>query len=194
MPLPAILFITAFVFLAMLVLIAIIGGLEVLVVSLVIQAIKKQDAPLTIIDPRSGKGKMSELPKEIAGWNWAAAFVPMVWGIYHRSWFFLLNFIPGFKLVWWIVLGLKGNEWAWRKNEWESVEKFKRAQAHWRPVGIAFFILQLLWVPYFVVISYFSPLFNPEKKLPQNEMFQLDDTTSTFPILDETTSSTEQKQ
>jgi len=31
----------------------------------------------------------------------------------------------------WIVLGLKGNEWAWRARKWESIEQFKSSQENW---------------------------------------------------------------
>ena len=37
-----------------------------------------------------------------------------------------------------IVLGCKGNEWAWAKRSWESIEKFKRRQRAW---AIASFFL-----------------------------------------------------
>tara|TARA_Y100000310_G_scaffold260903_1_gene270042 strand:+ start:11206 stop:11379 length:174 start_codon:yes stop_codon:yes gene_type:complete len=43
-----------------------------------------------------------------------------------------------------IVLGIKGNEWAWRAQKWESVEKFQTSQNKWKPWGIVFFVLILL--------------------------------------------------
>lgn len=43
-----------------------------------------------------------------------------------------------------IVLGIKGNEWAWRNNKWESVEQFISSQNKWKPWGIIFFILAIL--------------------------------------------------
>lgn len=139
-------------FVAILFFAAIFVGIQIVIVYAVIHAIRKYDDPLPKVDARSGKGKMSEVPVEIKRWNWAAAFLPMVWGIYHNTWIFLLNFVPGVNLVWWIVMGIKGNEWAWRNNQWESVERFQRAQSRWRPVGILYFILSLLWVPYVIFV------------------------------------------
>ena len=42
----------------------------------------------------------------------------------------LSNFFLGFIMV--IVLGFKGNEWAWKNNNWTSVERFKRVQRNCR--------------------------------------------------------------
>lgn len=131
-------------------------AVELAVIYFVIRAIRKYDDPLPGVDPRSGKGKSSEIPPEIKGWNWAAAFISPVWGIYHHTWMFLWSYVPGVNLFWWIVLGLKGNTWAWRKNKWQNVEKFKRAQARWRPVGIAYFIFTLLLIPYLIFVFSFT--------------------------------------
>jgi hypothetical protein len=137
---------------------AIIIGIEVVIIYAVIHAIRKYDDPMKTVDARSGKGKMSEVPEEIKGWNWAAAFLPTVWGVYHRSWLFLLRYVPFLSWVWWIIMGIKGNEWAWKNNQWESVERFKRAQARWKPVGILCFILNLLWIPYIIIFLILGPL------------------------------------
>jgi hypothetical protein len=145
-------------FVAVLFFTALIVGIEVVIIYAVINAIRKYDDPLVKIDARSGKGKMSEVPTEIKGWNWAAAFLPNVWGVYHRSWLFLLRYVPFLGWIWWIIMGIKGSEWAWRNNQWESVERFKRAQARWRPVGIVCFILNLLMIPYlfFVFTAWYN--------------------------------------
>lgn len=95
-------------------------------------------------DPRSGQGALSEVPKEIQGWNWGAAGFTWIWGVYNGVWISLLNLIPFVNLFFWIFLGLKGSEWAWRKTKWKSVEAFQLSQKKWRPWGIAFFILRWL--------------------------------------------------
>lgn len=97
-------------------------------------------------DQRSGKGKDSVVPLEIKGWNWGAAGLTFIWGAWHRVWISLLMFIPFLGFIWWIVLGIKGNEWAWRKNKWESVEQFKVSQRKWKPWGIVFLILGILGI------------------------------------------------
>jgi hypothetical protein len=95
-------------------------------------------------DERSGKGDASVIPAELGKWSWGAAGLTWIWGVYHGVWISLLNFIPGLNLVWWVVMGLKGNEWAWRKNKWESVEQFKKKQKPWTTWGIIFFVISLI--------------------------------------------------
>jgi hypothetical protein len=95
-------------------------------------------------DARSGKGEQSVIPEEIRGWNWGAAGLGWIWGVYYNVWISLLNWVPLVNLVFWIVLAIKGNEWAWRNNQWRSVAEFKTAQRKWTPWGILFFILSIL--------------------------------------------------
>lgn len=95
-------------------------------------------------DERSGKKEASVVPEEIKGWNWGAAGLTWIWGVYHGVWISLLMFIPFVNLVMWIILGIKGSEWAWKARPWESVERFVASQKKWKPWGIAFFIISLL--------------------------------------------------
>ncbi len=34
-----------------------------------------------------------------------------------------------------IVLGVKGNEWAWKSRHWDSIEQFKKHQYNWSVAG-----------------------------------------------------------
>ncbi|MEK7614989.1 MAG: hypothetical protein AAB431_01235 [Patescibacteria group bacterium] len=95
-------------------------------------------------DDRSGNKSLSTVPKEIEGWNWGAAGLTWIWGLSHSVWISLLTFIPGVNLIMIIVLGMKGNEWAWKAQKWESVEEFKHIQKRWMPWGVAFFVLEVL--------------------------------------------------
>jgi hypothetical protein len=95
-------------------------------------------------DERSGKGVASEMPKEIKGWNWGAAGLGWVWGIFNNTWLAFLEFIPYLGIAWWIVLGIKGSEWAWQNKKWESVEQFKRYQKKWNNWGIIFFVIGII--------------------------------------------------
>lgn len=95
-------------------------------------------------DIRSGKGAQSEIPDEIRGWHWGAAGLSTIWGSYHGVWMFLIGLIPFVSLVWWIVMGLKGSEWAWRKRRWISVEQFQDSKRRWMPWGLAFMALTVL--------------------------------------------------
>lgn len=92
-------------------------------------------------DERSGKGANSTVPEEIRSWNWGAAGLNWIWGISHSVWIALLALIPFVNIAMFIVLGIKGNEWAWRKQKWESVDEFIAYQKKWKPWGIAFFTL-----------------------------------------------------
>ncbi|OGM97217.1 MAG: hypothetical protein A2817_01395 [Candidatus Yanofskybacteria bacterium RIFCSPHIGHO2_01_FULL_39_8b] len=101
-----------------------------------------------VYDERSGRGKDSIIPPEIKGWNWGAFGVTLIWGIYYGAWVvlwgFLLGLIPLVGILWQVYVGMKGNEWAWRKNKWQSVEQFIATQNKWKPWGIVFFILGIL--------------------------------------------------
>jgi hypothetical protein len=95
-------------------------------------------------DERSGKGDASIIPPEISGWNWGAAFLSFWWGIYYRVWLMLLIFVPVIGPIWWIVMGIKGNEWAWRRNKWVSVGEFKVEQKKWAVWAIGLLIIQAI--------------------------------------------------
>jgi len=85
----------------------------------------------------SGQGKSAIIPEEVRGWNWGAFLLTWLWGVCNRVWIALLVLIPipPFILAWAIVLGVKANEWAWRKKKWDSIEDFKRTQRKWSIAG-----------------------------------------------------------
>ncbi len=62
----------------------------------------------------------------------------------------VLNFIPVIgniaALAMVIVLGLKGNEWAWKSRHFESVEHFKKVQKAWTIWGLVVFTLFVIFV------------------------------------------------
>ncbi len=110
----------------------------------IIFLVKKEMPAGVNYDVRSGKGDQSEIPPEIKQWNWGALGLGWIWGIYHRVWISLLVFIPIVGFIFMFVLAYKGNEWAWKKEKYLSVEDFLARQKKWKPWGIAFFILILL--------------------------------------------------
>lgn len=113
----------------------------------------EKDSTVPAGDPRSGKGKDAIIPPEIKGWNWGAAGIPTVWGVYHLSIFTVLAFIPVISWFWWIVMGIKGNEWAWRNITWESVEAFQKSQARWKFWGMLGILLRM--APLIIFIGFF---------------------------------------
>lgn len=113
---------------------------------------RKEILPDEAYDSRSGKGDASVVPPEIHGWNWGAAFLGFWWGLYYRTWLMLLMFVPVVNIFWWIVMGIKGNEWAWRKNKWVSVEEFKVSQRKWMPWAIVILVIRCLGVVIWMVL------------------------------------------
>lgn len=81
----------------------------------------------------------SGVPNEIKGWNWGAFFFSWIWGVCNGVYWplvlIIINFIPYvgglISLGATIVLGINGNEWAWKAKSWSSVAEFKRVQHNW---------------------------------------------------------------
>lgn len=72
-----------------------------------------------------------ELPPELQGWNWGAFILTWIWGIFNGTFISLLCLIPGIHLIVMFILGLKGNEWAWKNRNWQSTEHFVSVQRRW---------------------------------------------------------------
>ncbi len=93
-----------------------------------------------------------ETPQEIQRWNWSAFILGPIWGVVHGLWWTILGFMPllpvptlrtlGFVVLIGVmlILGLKGNEMAWRARQWESPEKFLAVQQRWATWSIVFAI------------------------------------------------------
>ncbi|MBI4272435.1 DKNYY domain-containing protein [Candidatus Uhrbacteria bacterium] len=126
-------------------------------------------------DERSGRGQESEIPADLGRWNWGASGLGFIWGVYHRVWISFLSIIPVFGSIWWIVMGVKGNAWAWRMNRWESVSEYKKSQSGaWKIMGIIFTIIKIPGVCIEIfVISLFVIAFikNPGDLLNYRETF-----------------------
>ena len=90
----------------------------------------------------NNSGTGGDPPPEIMsmGFNWGAFFLNWIWGIANGVWNSLLVFILG--IIWSIVLGVKGNEWAWRSRKFDSIEQF--TQAVWSKWGIILFVVLLI--------------------------------------------------
>ncbi len=130
-------------------LLGLLGGLSLIVFLFgfqigIIMLFKRELAPGTPYDERSGKGDSSTVPEEIKGWNWGPVGFPIIWGVYHGVWISLLCMIPFVSLIVRIYLGVKGNELAWKKNKWPSVETFKNSQAKWFIWGVVGVVISAL--------------------------------------------------
>jgi hypothetical protein len=69
------------------------------------------------------------------------------WPLTNRVWFGLFSWMPfPFGSIVNVLLGYKGNEWAWKSRRWRSIEQFKSHQRGWTIAGIFFAI------PWYVVM------------------------------------------
>ena len=96
--------------------------------------------------------KPAEAPR---GWNWGAFWLTWIWGIGNQVWIALLALIPVVNIVMAFVLGAKGNEWAWKAKQWNSVEDFRRTQRVWSIIGWILGALAVLFTIIMVAISLF---------------------------------------
>ncbi len=106
-----------------------------------------QDLKIEVmLDNTSGQGESAIVPEEVKGWSWAGFGLTWIWGVFNGVLISLLILIPFpfFSLAWAIVLGVKGNEWAWRNKKWDSVEHFKNAQRPWNIAGIVIFAISMV--------------------------------------------------
>lgn len=126
------------VILAVLGILCVLGFVFLLGIGVVL-LFRKEPAPGVVFDSQSGE-KDGVVPGDIKGWNWGAAMLGSIWGVYHGVWLSLLTFIPLFNFAWMIVMGVKGNEWAWRKRKWLGVQHFNDSQWAWKRMGLVFFM------------------------------------------------------
>jgi len=106
----------------------------------------------------SGQGELAVVPEEVKGWSWGAFVLTWIWGIFNSVWIALLCFIPFFSFVWAIVLGIKGNEWAWRNKKWDSIEHFKSTQKGWNIAGIVVFAISIVAGVVAIIVAVVVPL------------------------------------
>jgi serine/threonine-protein kinase len=52
-----------------------------------------------------------------------------------------------------IILGIKGNEWAWQSKKWDSIEQFQRKQRIWLYWGIASLIAPVVLIIGIILIT-----------------------------------------
>jgi hypothetical protein len=106
-----------------------------------------QDLKVEVISENtSGQGESAIVPEEVKGWSWAGFGLTWIWGVFNGVLISLLVLIPFpfFSFAWAIVLGIKGNEWAWRSKKWDSVEHFKDTQRPWNIAGIVLFAISMV--------------------------------------------------
>lgn len=70
-----------------------------------------------------------------------------------KSYLPLLALVPVFNILWVFVCGFKGNEWAWKKRNYDSIDTFMKVQETWNRAGIAYFIITLILVGIWILLS-----------------------------------------
>ncbi|WP_233278830.1 hypothetical protein [Floricoccus penangensis] len=95
----------------------------------------------------------NEVPEEIKGWSWGAFGLTFYWSIGNKVYLGLLILLAGvpvigwiFAIIWKIVMGLKGNEWAWKNGSYKSLEEYKKVQDSWKVPGIVAFAFAIIGV------------------------------------------------
>lgn len=95
----------------------------------------------------SGRGRSEGIPPGIKDrWNWGAFLLGSFWALAHKKYMLaFLGFIPGISFVVVIMLGYKGNEWAWQNVEWKDIDHFQQTQKTWAWVGASFWLIFSAW-------------------------------------------------
>ena len=99
----------------------------------------------------------AQLPEELKGWNLGGLFIPFVWGPFNRVWIGLAVLSVGLLpippllglLVYGpvaMVVGMRGNELAWRARKWDSVDHFRSVQGQWAKWGGICFIIFIVTI------------------------------------------------
>lgn len=99
----------------------------------------KAEAPKTSAESLNGP-----FPAELNNWNWGAFFLNWIWSIGNSTWIGLLALISPISLIVMIILGIKGNEWAWNNRKFESVDQFKAVQKKWAVWGLVLFLISIV--------------------------------------------------
>jgi hypothetical protein len=117
-----------------------------------------QNTTKIVAENTSGQGFLQgEVPEEIKEWNWGAFLLTWIWGIGNKVWVALLGLlslvpIPFAGLAVAIVLGIKGNEWAWQCKKWDSIDQFRHRQRIWMYWGIAGFLAPFVFILGWILI------------------------------------------
>lgn len=84
-------------------------------------------------------------PKCLHKFSVGAFFLGWIWGICHEVWLSLLCLVPYVNIVMAIVLGIKGNEWAWEKKKGSmTAEQFDKQQSSWAIAGWIVFAIAVV--------------------------------------------------
>ncbi|HEY5560915.1 MAG TPA: zinc ribbon domain-containing protein [Clostridiaceae bacterium] len=100
--------------------------------------------------------KENNLSKDYKGWNWGAFLITPIWGGINNVYIAFLWFFPLFTLPMSIILGIKGNKWAWQNRIWDSEEEFVSTQRGITKASFVFIglILLIIGIIAFIILVY----------------------------------------
>lgn len=110
----------------------------------------------------------STIPEGIKGWSWGAFLLNWIWAIGNKTWIGLLALVPYFGFIMVIILGIKGREWAWKNNQWESVDHFNRVQEKWSFWGLMLLALTTTAIAVAAAIIFGIPAYQDYQSKHQN--------------------------
>ena len=118
-----------------------------------------QQIPPTVAPTQSYGTPINQGNKPVTGWNWGAMMYGWIWGIANGTYMPLLALVPILNMFWWIVCGIKGNEWAMNSGKWKTVEEFNAVQKSWNTAGkVAFWysviVIGLMFAIWFISIAF----------------------------------------
>lgn len=95
-------------------------------------------------------------PETVNCFNWGACIITPVWGLFNRTPLACLSLLLGFipyigvilSMIFSIYCGMKGNEWAWKNNNWTNIEEFHRVQRQWAVGAISIEIILIILIAY----------------------------------------------
>ena len=112
-----------------------------------------QQIPPTVAPNQTYSTPINQGTKPVTGWNWGAMMYGWVWGIANGTYMPLLALLPFLNMFWWIVCGIKGNEWAMNSGKWQTVEEFNAVQKSWNTAGkVCFWFFLIFFVIYFAIM------------------------------------------
>lgn len=94
--------------------------------------------------------------KILGKWNWGAFLLTLFWALYHRLYFWaFLSVFPIIGFCVGIVLGFKGNAWAWKKDPLKNATVFEDQQRKWQKISCIYIsIIGAVLVLLFSTVGY----------------------------------------
>lgn len=131
------------------------------------ESVPVAEAPKPEVIPSTQISLNGPFPAELNKWNWGAFWLVWIWAIGNKTWIGLLGLISPISLIMAIILGIKGNEWAWQNRKFESIDQFKKVQKAWSLWGLGLFLVSFVLMIVIMSTSVMSGLQTAREKAEQ---------------------------